>query len=128
MSIESLINSCSRFILQSVFVSTPFLLIEKIKIKTQKKWKKKCAHRERVTHAQKDKNRIHQMNIHTILGLFWSVTHSLCAHIFFSFFLCPNYEFHYMLEFFIVRSNCNHDSSNQFISNNHILLFRLSCF
>ena len=39
--------------------------------------------------TQKDKNRIYRMTKYTILGLFWSVTHSLCAHIFFFvFFLC----------------------------------------
>ena len=45
-------------------------------------------HRERVTHTQKDKNRIYRMKKYTILGLFWSVTHSLCAHIFFFVFFC----------------------------------------
>ena len=49
-----------------------------------------------MTHTQKDKNRIHRMKKYTILGLFWSVTHSLCSHIFFfRFFLCSNYEFIY---------------------------------
>ena len=71
--------------------------IEKFIIRTQSKnEKKKCAHGERATHTQKDKNRIYRMNKYTILGLFWSVTHSLCAHIFYFIFFCSNYEFHYI--------------------------------